>query len=51
MIFIPSRGGRSHCPEEDTDWPDVINGANVLLNTLAELATRPSAELITDQSD
>jgi len=29
----------------------VINGANVLLNTLAELATRPSAELITDQSD
>ena len=39
MIFVPSRGGRSHCPDEDTDWPDITNGANVLLNTLAELAT------------
>lgn len=39
MIFVPSRGGRSHCPEEDTDWPDIVNGANVLLETLAELAT------------
>lgn len=40
MIFVPSRGGRSHCPDEDTDWRDVVGGANVLLNTLAELATR-----------
>lgn len=39
MIFVPSKGGRSHCPEEDTDWADVTNGANVLLNTLIELAT------------
>ena len=39
MIFVPSKGGRSHCPEEDTDWSDVTNGANVLLNTLVELAT------------
>jgi N-carbamoyl-L-amino-acid hydrolase len=39
MIFVPSKGGRSHCPEEDTDWDDVTNGANVLLNTLVELAT------------
>jgi N-carbamoyl-L-amino-acid hydrolase len=36
---VPSRGGRSHCPEEDTAWDDVANGANVLLNTLVELAT------------
>ena len=39
MIFVPSKGGRSHCPDEDTDWADVTNGANVLLNTLVELAT------------
>jgi N-carbamoyl-L-amino-acid hydrolase len=39
MIFVPSKDGRSQCPEEDTDWTDVTNGANVLLNTLVELAT------------
>jgi len=39
MIFVPSAGGRSHCPEEHTDWADVTNGANVLLNILVELAT------------
>ena len=39
MIFVPSIGGRSHCPDEHTDWRDVTNGANVLLNTLVELAT------------
>jgi N-carbamoyl-L-amino-acid hydrolase len=39
MIFIPSAGGRSHCPEEQTDFSDVANGANVLLSTLVELAT------------
>lgn len=39
MIFVPSIGGRSHCPDERTDWGDVTNGANVLLNTLVQLAT------------
>ncbi|MDQ0754913.1 N-carbamoyl-L-amino-acid hydrolase [Arthrobacter sp. B3I4] len=38
MIFVPSIGGRSHCPEEDTSWADVENGANVLLDTLIQLA-------------
>jgi N-carbamoyl-L-amino-acid hydrolase len=38
MIFVPSVGGRSHCPEEHTDWPDVENGANVLLDTVIALA-------------
>ncbi|KGJ77460.1 hypothetical protein GY21_07900 [Cryobacterium roopkundense] len=37
MIFVPSIGGRSHCPEENTAWPDVENGANVLLDTLLRL--------------
>jgi beta-ureidopropionase / N-carbamoyl-L-amino-acid hydrolase len=38
MIFVPSTGGRSHCPEEHTDWQDVENGANVLLDTVIALA-------------
>lgn len=37
MIFIPSVGGISHSPLECTNWQDIENGANVLLNTLAEL--------------
>lgn len=39
MIFVPSIGGRSHCPEENTSWTDVENGANVLLDTLIHLAS------------
>ncbi|MCZ2401620.1 Zn-dependent hydrolase [Paenarthrobacter sp. Z7-10] len=38
MIFVPSIEGRSHCPEENTSWEDVENGANVLLDTLIQLA-------------
>ena len=38
MIFIPSIGGRSHCPEEESSWQDVANGANVLLDTVLRLA-------------
>lgn len=38
MIFIPSIGGRSHCPEEESSWQDVQNGANVLLDTVLRLA-------------
>lgn len=38
MIFVPSIDGRSHCPEENTSWADVENGANVLLDTLIQLA-------------
>lgn len=38
MIFVPSKGGHSHSPLEDTAWDDVERGANVLLGTLASLA-------------
>jgi N-carbamoyl-L-amino-acid hydrolase len=44
MIFVPSKGGRSHCPAEDTDWKDIENGGNVLLATLTELATTGLAD-------
>jgi N-carbamoyl-L-amino-acid hydrolase len=38
MIFVPSQGGRSHRPDEWTDWPAIERGANVLLHTLLRLA-------------
>lgn len=38
LIFIPSKGGRSHSSAEWSDWQDIENGANVLLNTLYQLA-------------
>jgi N-carbamoyl-L-amino-acid hydrolase len=38
MLFVPSQGGRSHRPDEWTDWPALERGANVLLTTLLRLA-------------
>lgn len=38
LIFVPSIGGISHAPEERTAWCDVEAGANLLLNTLVDLA-------------
>lgn len=38
MIFVPSKGGVSHSPAEWTDWHDIANGANLLLNVLLEVA-------------
>lgn len=37
MIFIPSKDGRSHCPEEWTDIDDIARGTNVLAETLCRL--------------
>jgi N-carbamoyl-L-amino-acid hydrolase len=37
MIFVPSKGGISHSPEEFTSAKDMANGANVLLHTLLAL--------------
>jgi N-carbamoyl-L-amino-acid hydrolase len=38
MIFVPSKDGISHAPEEWTEWKDVETGANLLLHTLCDLA-------------
>lgn len=38
MIFIPSRGGRSHCPEEFSSIEDIKRGTDVLLHALIQLA-------------
>jgi beta-ureidopropionase / N-carbamoyl-L-amino-acid hydrolase len=37
MIFIPSRNGVSHSPEEFTDWKDIATGVRVLLATIKDL--------------
>jgi acetylornithine deacetylase/succinyl-diaminopimelate desuccinylase-like protein len=38
MVFVPSREGRSHCPEEHTDPEQLARGADVLANCVADLA-------------
>lgn len=40
MIFIPCRGGRSHCPEEWVEPKDLAAGATVLLEALMALDVR-----------
>ena len=34
MIFVPSVRGISHAPEERTEATDIVNGTNILLDTL-----------------
>jgi N-carbamoyl-L-amino-acid hydrolase len=38
MVFIPSKGGRSHRVDETSDWDAIECGANVLLHALLDLA-------------
>lgn len=37
MLFVPSKGGRSHCPEEWTDVADIATGVHTLAETLRRL--------------
>jgi N-carbamoyl-L-amino-acid hydrolase len=39
MLFIPSRGGRSHRIDEMSDWDAIERGTSVLLGALLTLAT------------
>lgn len=41
MLFVPSVGGRSHCPEEFTDTADIAVGTRALLGLLLRLDARP----------
>ena len=46
MIFIPSKGGKSHCPEEWSSTEDIATGVEALVGTLRRLDTtdsRPSS--------
>jgi acetylornithine deacetylase/succinyl-diaminopimelate desuccinylase-like protein len=38
MLFVPSRGGKSHCREEDTAPEDLTRGTRVLAEALRALA-------------
>ena len=38
LLFVPSRGGKSHCPEEWTDYEEIARGAEVYLETVIALA-------------
>jgi N-carbamoyl-L-amino-acid hydrolase len=37
MLFVPSVGGRSHCPEELTHTADIAAGTRALLGVLLRL--------------
>jgi N-carbamoyl-L-amino-acid hydrolase len=37
MIFVPSRDGISHAPQEYSSWDDIANGAEVLYRTILRL--------------
>ena len=38
LIFVPSRAGVSHAPEEWTDWDDIEKGATLMLAALMRLS-------------
>ncbi len=37
LVFVPSKDGRSHCPEEWTDYEDLQKGIELIYNTILEL--------------
>lgn len=43
MLFVPSRGGVSHNPDEHTSVEDAVRGADVLMRAIALLAARSPA--------
>ncbi len=42
MIFVPSKDGRSHCPEEWTDTDDFVRASDLLAETLMRLDQQQS---------
>ena len=40
MIFVPSKAGKSQCPEEWTDYEDIALGTQVLFNTIMKIDER-----------
>lgn len=40
MIFVPSKNGISHHPEEYTSWEEIEDGINVMLQTVLHLANK-----------
>ncbi|MFN6944667.1 MAG: Zn-dependent hydrolase [Cytophagaceae bacterium] len=40
MLFVPSKNGISHSPHEWTDWNHIEKGANLMLNTIIDIAKK-----------
>lgn len=40
LVFVPSKDGRSHVPEEWTDYEDLRNGVEIVCRTIKELASK-----------
>lgn len=38
MIFVPSVGGKSHCPEEFTKTDDIVLGCRLLIEAIKTLS-------------
>ena len=38
MLFVPSKGGHSHRPDEETELPHIVSGIEILAQTLFGLA-------------
>jgi acetylornithine deacetylase/succinyl-diaminopimelate desuccinylase-like protein len=45
MIFVPSKGGRSHCPEEWTDFEHIGRGVELLGGLIGEIDKRDAFQL------
>lgn len=39
LIFVPSRGGISHAPDEFSEWDDIVAGAQLMLAALMDLSS------------
>jgi len=40
MLFVPSKGGRSHCPEEWTDYIQLKTGVDILMDAVIKMDER-----------
>ncbi|MBN2395832.1 MAG: M20/M25/M40 family metallo-hydrolase, partial [Candidatus Atribacteria bacterium] len=38
MVFVPSKNGRSHCPEEWTDYEKIALGTELILETILKIS-------------
>jgi acetylornithine deacetylase/succinyl-diaminopimelate desuccinylase-like protein len=41
MLFVPSKNGHSHRPDEETELAHIVAGIEVLVQTLFRLAYQP----------